>query len=154
MELENKVCSFRSAERLKELGVKQESLFYWRKCIEKDRLPSIVYTKGKIISNDYWSAFTASELLNILPAHVNTQKNEPFNNFRIRLQQAILCESTEPLKCVKSHFINYYCDTTSSGENAWMERTLYDNQCHDVNICNALAKMLILLIEDGFIKCG
>lgn len=71
--LEKQVCSLESAKRLKELGVKQESLFYWREMIGIDS-----GFKTRILFRDYivnkygdmeidYSAFTCAEPLTLLP---------------------------------------------------------------------------------------
>jgi hypothetical protein len=66
MIIEQQVCSLELAKRLKELGVKQESLFYWQ------FFPGhnfIIHDKDK--SNHYetetYSAFTVAELGEMLP---------------------------------------------------------------------------------------
>lgn len=76
MKLEQQVCSLELAQKLKELGVKQESLFYWTD------YQSATFDKGEFIQkfwvagfNDpleedgatYYSAFTVAELGEMLP---------------------------------------------------------------------------------------
>ena len=64
MKLESQVCNLELAKKFKELGVKEESLWYWS--IGKDahivrgRLP-------RKCDREYVSAFTVAELLNISP---------------------------------------------------------------------------------------
>src|ERR1700704_1122897 len=77
MKLENQVCSLDLARRLKELGVKQESLFYWWKYTGKPeqwmvntinklfREPGIGYTMHWTME---FSAFTVAELGEIMEA--------------------------------------------------------------------------------------
>ena len=67
MELIQQVCSLESAKRLKELGVKQESLFYWSDDI-------LFFSRDLVIDEEYYgthknvySAFTVAELLNEIP---------------------------------------------------------------------------------------
>jgi len=52
-----------------------------------------------------------------------------------------------------NYFINYYCDTTSldNGDQI-LAITLLPHPEYDENICNALAKCLIKLIEEGLMK--
>ena len=84
MELQNQVTSLELSKRLKELNVKQESLFYWVKTVvdgnenwdlrmsKKESLE--LHLQGKLIS-EYYSAFTASELwekMSILRAETKT----------------------------------------------------------------------------------
>lgn len=76
MELSQQVTSLELSKRLKELGVKQESLFYWasegtfgRKFKSEYKLNDRRYIDiyEEIRSLDYISAFTATELGEMLP---------------------------------------------------------------------------------------
>jgi hypothetical protein len=83
MQLKDQVCSFELAKRLKELGVRQESLFYWSIDKESQKEELIVWNlKNKFCANqsnlydtcikfpeyyDLFSAFTVSELGAMLP---------------------------------------------------------------------------------------
>jgi hypothetical protein len=78
MELSDQVVSLELAKSLRELGVKQESLFYWE---EIDNTNSISYcptgfhinfvNEGLIKKGilKYYSAFTVAELGELLPSH-------------------------------------------------------------------------------------
>ena len=101
MKIEEQVCSPQYAERLKELGIAQDSLFYWRgnelmwrpslnkhsPCIElygEDGSYYQVGSKDKLFSyggipSRAISAFTATELLSILPPWVYVCQS-PYNN--------------------------------------------------------------------------
>jgi len=78
MKLEKQVTSLELSKKLKELGVKQDSLFYWMENITNVEPTKIMFYKdtesykrtkkvegGGVIK--YFSAFTASELWEILP---------------------------------------------------------------------------------------
>jgi len=76
MKLEDQVCSLELAKRLKELGVKQESLFQWRRWSPKDgstyidnewRISIFKDSTGKY---EVVSAFTVAELGEMLPAEL------------------------------------------------------------------------------------
>lgn len=75
MRLEQQVCSLELAKRLRELGVEQESLHYWRKFFDgwsvcgEPLPPPGIYSPEKVIS-----AFTVAELGEMLP--VVLDKNE------------------------------------------------------------------------------
>lgn len=79
MKLENQVTSLELSKRLAELGVKQESLFYWFKArITRDQ-PTIQYvyhlknSSFSYFENEHYetcSAFTAAELINILREYI------------------------------------------------------------------------------------
>ena len=58
MKLKEQVCSLELAKKLKELGVKQESLWWW----SSNRAPAIDYYIGSSGMFAYYSAFTVAEL--------------------------------------------------------------------------------------------
>lgn len=70
MKIENQVTSLELSKKLKELGVKQESLFYWVITLTQDyhisfydnELPEVLKER-----NDCYSAFTVAELGEMLP---------------------------------------------------------------------------------------
>lgn len=87
MNLEQQVCSFDLAKRLKELGVKQESTWYWWENTEKlgeaylhvdER--NLVGTQTTELRTNYksipccYSAFTVAELGNLFPAKLKEKK--------------------------------------------------------------------------------
>lgn len=60
MELKQQVCNLELAQKLKELGVNQESLFSYIRY--DDGHTELLYTKGPV-GNPYWTcAFTVAEL--------------------------------------------------------------------------------------------
>jgi len=69
MKLKDQVCSLKLAKELKELGVKQESLWWWSLrgqmgwTIENNFFMKTTATRGK----NYCSAFTVAELGEMLP---------------------------------------------------------------------------------------
>jgi hypothetical protein len=65
MKIENQVVSLELAKKLKELGVKQESIFCW--CDEGDDLCLLEQGDAEILEKEYISAFTVAELGEILP---------------------------------------------------------------------------------------
>lgn len=69
MTLEQQVCSLESAKRLKELGVKQESLFWWNVYASGGTYhPVIEVFKGFAGVDWAVSAFTVAEVGEMLPA--------------------------------------------------------------------------------------
>ena len=68
MNVKDQVCSLKQAKRLKELGVKQESLFYHFQQTENDD-PDVISCDIKDFFNHaiFYSAFTVAELGNMLP---------------------------------------------------------------------------------------
>lgn len=75
MKLEKQVCSLELAKKLKELGVKQESIFYWTRSytrktgvFQADSKYYLAYSKNKKYYAEYeCSAFTVAELGELLP---------------------------------------------------------------------------------------
>jgi hypothetical protein len=73
MELEKQVCSLELAKKLKELGVKQESYWYWLQMTEGPRLFTLVEAV-RLDPIFPYSAFTVAELGEVLGIH----RGEPF----------------------------------------------------------------------------
>ena len=66
MELSDQICSLELAKKLKELGVKQESLFWYT--IYVDQTYDIHYQfDSKYIPPAHYAAFTVAELGEMLP---------------------------------------------------------------------------------------
>lgn len=78
MKLEKQVCSLELAKKLKELGVKQESIFYWTRSytrktgvFQADSKYYLAYSKNKKYYAEYeCSAFTVAELGEMLPEEI------------------------------------------------------------------------------------
>lgn len=76
MKLEDQVVSLELAKKLKELGVKQESLFWWHDGCSTWATPHIKSEAHSCIGHTF-SAFTVAELGEMLPArHIDTMKLE------------------------------------------------------------------------------
>lgn len=123
MKLEEQVVGLELAKKLKKLGVKQESVFYWTKRhktrrveLKRGNMPLGNYDgAGKHavwLDGEMWSAFSVAELGEMLPDFVN-------------------------------------CYKTSNEWAVWYGNLKEDTpQFHDLNLSNAMAKMLIWLIEN------
>lgn len=149
--LENQVCSLELSKRLKELGVKQESLVYWlniQHCIhmkvkengwelEKDENGNHIVEKidyrielgnpfaWNIGNEDCWSAFTVAELGEMLPISI---------------------------WCIKKHKpIFLHCEPANRICH-WLVR--YGNEFYEEEIteANARAKMLVYLLENNLLE--
>lgn len=124
MKLENQVCPLGLSKRLKELGVKQKSAFYWYKCWlvrmgeQNHRFPE---HPDRAWSASYTAAFTVAELGEMLPCGFSSHKEE-IGRWSIGLYK----------KGVNGLVVGY--SETASSE------------------ANARAKMLIHLIEKGVVK--
>lgn len=73
MKLEQQVCSLELAKKLKELGVKQESLFWWKPKIEGGHELRYRESGMSVFYEDY-SAFTVAELGEMLPDEISSTK--------------------------------------------------------------------------------
>lgn len=130
MIIEDQVCSLEFAKRLKELGIKQDSLFFWI----KEEKPYIWYNSNNYpihIEKFYYSAFTCSELGEILPAILYSNKES--------LPDAVF----ETLKNEQNRWLaSYFIKHSTPPKIAIIDDTEVD----------ARAKMLIHLLENGLIK--
>lgn len=97
MKLEQQVCSLELAKRLKELGVKQDSAFYWvsfeaHDYILNQEVPGSLKERNFLLPSDdsrlknypafsnNFSAFTVAELGEILPFGFDSHKVEEHTN--------------------------------------------------------------------------
>lgn len=71
MNLENQVCSLELSRRLKQLGVKQDSLFYHLIGGITSRIEAL-----PLMGEDWYSAFTVAELGEILPTMIVDDKRD------------------------------------------------------------------------------
>lgn len=145
MKLEQQVVSLELAKQLEELDIEQDSLFYW--CSYTHFVEGEMVTDWMLESKESmkvkgldvgltYSAFTVAELGEMLPLHIMLGK--------LKLTMA------------KSH--NYNGDFYSVGYFPLKDRDSLDiNLQHDSaifferNEADARAKMLIWLIEEGYI---
>lgn len=91
MKLEQQVCSLELAQKLKELGVKQESYFAWNKFGSGEKGDDFEWSikpvsEYRLASDRNCSAFTVAELGEMLPKEVNI----PFKNGKPRAQNNVL----------------------------------------------------------------
>lgn len=130
MKVPNEVTSLQLSKRLRELDVKQGySLFYWDDSKEDPRLLyykeiNEMHEKFHSAIWDYFSAFTASELLDLLP---------------------------EVIKLPEVFYITMDCDKHIYYENHDKTKEIYASEDIDTPI-ESMAKMLIHLIENGLMK--
>ncbi len=148
MNLKSQCCSLDLAKRLKELNVKQESLFYWIKNMGGEIIthnfkrhftqcpcPTLFESTIKYIDdNEIYSAFTVSELVELLPIRIIHENDAYFY-------------SIYPPSLMKNIWL---CEYKSYDENRMQKQTRFI-KC-DETIANVCAKMLIYLLENGLIK--
>lgn len=148
MELSQQVCSLEQAKRLKELGVKQESLFYWAggELYVKTGICVInmndcgIGTFGYIQEgfNDFCSAFTVAELGEMLPKYIRKEDGKWWNIYDFMMFMPTNSGSD-------SYLIKYV-------EGDWDHGFNDDSRClwaeEDDNLANCMAKMLAYLLEN------
>lgn len=95
MKLENQVCSLKLAKKLKGLGVKQKSLFWWdaNDAFQEWFLRQPLEPRNKMIAV---SAFTVAELGEMLPRGFYTEKfRDKFRGMFHDHMQMVTIETTE-----------------------------------------------------------
>jgi hypothetical protein len=127
-EIEKYVCTLQQAKRLAELGVEQNSLFYWNCCVEPASvLPDIVFEKNKPI----YSAFTSQEL-----GELNEITKGWFNQLRV------IDTSNKHLGFSFNHFVH---------ENN-ISRTVTSVNSFFTSEAQARAEFLIHLLDNKEVK--
>lgn len=132
MKFENQLTSLALSKRLKELGVKQESIFYW------DALSPTAYIIKFFPYHcpglEHYSAFTVAELGELLPGEIEKYRKQynVFDYFYIRF-----------IKNEDQYFSTYYLGPEE-------EEKLIEFKDHSE--ANVRALMLIYLIENGLLK--
>jgi hypothetical protein len=155
MNIKDQCCSLELAKKLKNLGVRQESYFYW--CLSKKEgnggLPVFYQLAdiNRLEKSCFWpedkiSAFTSSELGDMLPCTINVMDGADFKIF-----QYIEWKITE------KYLINYYSlfpeiSNEIPSANIKVKYHLMENHIFESNEANARAKMLIFLIENKLIE--
>ena len=129
MQLEKQVCSLELAKKLKELGVKQESLFYWYYVKNLKSWEIFSIHEDVLRDKDDVSAFTVAELGEMLPKEL-----------KINISIAIMTSHNN----TKKWCVYYYTPTSPEGSK------YHYGQLEDTE-ADARAKMLIYLIENKLI---
>lgn len=95
MKLENQVCLLDLAKKLKELGVKQESLFWWQGYLHSMNRVELVNTENLDTGYDHYSAFTVAELGEMLPIGVSSRKSYTGGDFMVKYKTVYKRADTE-----------------------------------------------------------
>lgn len=139
MNLEQQCADLELCKKLKTLGVKQNSLFYWEKCPAHNNKFTIScddhhdqitgeFSDCHLLENqENYSAFTAGELSEFLPCSIDSW--------------GLCIDATSSV-------------TDNEIKNLWhITYAYYDKKLMDevssLNLANAMAKMLIILIKEG-----
>jgi hypothetical protein len=139
MELQQQVCSLELAKRLQELGVKQESLFWWiqqvQEHLERNGKLTLVPTESWVVNDrpgsaGYYSAFTVAELGEILPESINVSGD----HFHLRITHG-------------TRAVNHWAIGYTNYDASWWPGLIDDKK-----EANGRAKLLIYLLENNLLK--
>lgn len=125
MKLEDQLCSLELAKKLKELGVKQDSLFCWGTEFDLEFLPTEIRNENVVVA-----AFTSSELGEMLPDSLES-------NTASYCTKQLIYQKSKGI-----HGIGYW-----KGDHQQAYPSF-----NDTTEANCRAKMLIWLIENGYVK--
>ena len=128
MKLEEQVCSLELAKKLKELGLKQESIFGWLH-FNNGESELVHFCDGVLIPPTNYAAFTVAELGEMLPEEIWDEEDNGFD---------FLC--TYP---IGAHWACSY--RRYNGDSSWSSTYVEKARSE----ADARAKMLIYLIEQG-----
>lgn len=129
MKIENQVCSLELAEKLKKLRVEQESYFYWDNRTGINKYVIVNKDFFKVDKRNSISAFTATELLEMLPEEID-------NKYILEIGKS------------GGEYQIYYVDRSDEISDYCFNKGEDDIDVDDKNFANALAKMLIYIREN------
>lgn len=137
MKLQNQVTSLDLSKQLKELGVKQESLFHWE--LDEDENSRIVYDPKPTRDYDF-SAFTVAELGEMLPW---------------KIEKSWIAPNKTEIKDWYLDIFKHDFERRVGNHDKW-NVTYSSNQLTYIHMAgqtesNARAKMLIYLLENKLI---
>lgn len=155
MIFEEQLTSLELSKRLNQLVVKQESLFYWEwvndNCYAVRYFPFCVTPKNQN-GVFHYSAFTMAEMMHLLPMHITIKGEEPFDNYRLQITSSVIVKNPEHIDPIRTTIVNYKCDSINlTDKQTVLEAALgkyLTKNIWDENTSNALAKMLIYLVEN------
>lgn len=158
MKLEDQVTSIELSKRLKELGVKQESIFVWEWF--NDTFYGVKYFPFVVVPSQFngyktYSAFTVAELIEMLPAWIDTKLDEEFNNLYLEIikRKTLYIQYIARYICysIPSEEIdNPYFKVLSTLKS--YDEKLVELKFYDEKLADCLAKMLICLLENKLLE--
>jgi hypothetical protein len=101
-----------------------------------------------IVNKERYTNMTAGELIELLPACIDTKKNEPFNYFWLQ----IIKRNVDNIK----YIVRYMCDSFTAEEaisGKYYPERIYHHTC-SLKLTDALAEMLVFLIENKLIEAA
>ncbi len=152
MKLEDQVTNLELSKKLKELGIKQNSLFWWSREHQK-ALHKITFSYSKFETADkepHISAFTVAELGEMLPKTIKSPKAGDKRNWQD--VSHISTKEREEMRYVGILSINKPTDWIVLYQGYIILGFDIKAHTHDKTMANAMAKMLIYLIENKLIN--
>lgn len=150
MKLEDQVISLDLAKKLKELGVKQDSYFYWYYSVYADEdlkwkvmQHHRLNMKAKAGKEGLYSAFTFIELLKCIPRKIHDCDFEIIFIPRLHGNGNVFIDKPE---------IRYRTAHLQKSDPDYKYLHGVSDRNMNSNINSALAKMLIYLIENNLVK--
>ena len=143
MKLENQLTSLEPSKRLKELGVKQNSAFYWindRKNATEE-ISTLRNIKIPAFAHNHlfhYSAFSVAELGEMLPENI-FKKNKLSNK-----QSCLFLQINKQLYSTGMNYVCTYCNSDN----------LPIYHASSEKLADAMAEMIIYLLENKLIKIG
>ncbi len=136
MNIEDQVVSLELAKKLKEIGVEQESLFYWAS-------GSLLFFEEVDWSDaDTYSAFTVAELMEKLPSFVRKPGYYSYSKeYHLRIERT-------RNRYYETNWMVCYCDVDIYEGYEYNELIGITGK----KLANVLAKVLVWLIEKGYVE--
>lgn len=149
MKLEHQVCSVELAKRLEELGVKQESAFYWDARSELQIRPHLTdWYDGQNGADEIAAAFTVAELGEMLPRYIDKYESSVVQNQPIGTWELVTFpEHNGPHKGFHVRYI-YKMRAVNQMEQVATASQPFDIAFTETTEADARAKMLIYLLEN------
>ena len=140
MKLENQVTNLELSKKLKDIGVKQESVWYWYEATKlasaKNEMQEIKYwtlARSPLMAKEIYSAFTVAKLGERLPNYVSTSNCGGGRN---------------------AERVDYLVCSNQNSREAWIAKDTKEVNWvsfRDRNEANARAKLLIYILENKLI---
>lgn len=148
LHIESIVTSLEISRKLNDFGINQRSFLYWDSANNFKALSFM--PENDPVYNRY-SAFTASELLNMLPNVIQTKEGYPFDVFMLNIRKSKFVEENNRIKDIYS--VNYHSTTFEFKEQEFVcpKPKLIEKNVLDENFSDCLGKLLIELIEKNFV---
>lgn len=131
------VTSLKYSKKLKDLGLKQNSLYKWRYCYKKNK--NIILYEKKSIKNNY-SAYLSEELLKLIPEKIYLKGKSSI----IADIEKIVDFDFYIRKYNNNYFLTQYIGVSKLGCKKYID-FLYNSDFFDYKLSDSLARLIIYL---------